>query len=199
MITQLPKKDSFTYEEVVAIVEKVEKICHAAGWFDGEGCIKSRLNPSGGIALAASISNTYYRGLTNYQEMFGGGICTWKVPEGHKPIWQWQVTGDGLVKFLDTITPYLDDKQSQAEYAVGVLKHQSSRKRKRLTPQDKETYKRYNEELRAMKQDLSRLGRNPAPHGFDEPELTISAQGDELRGTLSDKNSGLMLTWNTGL
>jgi hypothetical protein len=176
-------------------------LSHSAGWFDGEGCISSSVRKGGNLAIVASISNTYYRGLEHFKKTFGGQIVEMKTQkEEHKKCWQWRLQKfEDILNFLERVTPYLQDKQSQGEYALGVLKHLQKRLGKRITPEDRATFIRYNNELRAMKRDADRLSRSSVPHGFDQPELTVGTTRDELGWALCDKDGRLMFAWNSNL
>lgn len=160
---------------------------HSGGWFDGEGYVGCQILTNGGIGVQSRIGNTYLRGLESFREMFGGVVKKDQKREGHKQTWRWVATGDTLRSFLEEIVPYLKDKESQAVYAQGILNHINQRQRKKLTDLDKEIYHKYNNELKAMKHDESRLSRSTLDR-LDEPELTFRTEGNELEITLGHQS-----------
>jgi hypothetical protein len=97
---------------------------YAAGFFDGEGCISvSRYVPPNWdrpvYLLEASVTHTYRPVVEMLAMHWGGNISPYKrrMPH-HKDRWHWKLHGDGLVRFLQDIQPFLIEKAPQVEMAL---------------------------------------------------------------------------------
>ena len=95
------------------------KIAYIAGFFDGEGCVRIKQSNQGGNSyyVIAHITNTNQSILKEVQELFGGTI---RMQERgpNKDIYNWQITSAEAVDFLQTLVPFLKEKQAQATYAI---------------------------------------------------------------------------------
>lgn len=95
------------------------KIAYIAGFFDGEGCVRIKQSNQHGNSyyVIAHITNTNRAILKEVQELFGGTI---RMQERgpNKDVYNWQITSAEAVDFLQTLAPFLKEKQTQATYAI---------------------------------------------------------------------------------
>lgn len=120
------------------------KIAYIAGFFDGEGCIRIKQANQRGNSyyVIAHLTNTYLPVLQQVQDLFGGPIR--KQEEGrNKAIYNWQLTSSEAVDFLKTITPFLQEKSTQALLAIKF--HDQKDK---LTAEEKASWARVMSEMK---------------------------------------------------
>lgn len=106
----------------------IADVCYAAGFIDGEGCI--RINKNGSIEL--TIINTGLPSLLKIKDLFGGDVSQRKQ-KVNKEQYQYRLYGEGAVNALSLLVPFLIEKQSQALLAIEWWD-----KRKELQPIRKE-------------------------------------------------------------
>jgi len=130
---------------------------YIAGLFDGEGSIhieKNLAKPGSKIwrrgyrnncyRLVVAIVNRNLRVLRMLKEEFGGTIMIHKSGFSKKslPAYQWRITDNRALKFLETIKPYVIIKEPQVKLGITFQKHKNSWKEQR-------TYQLSAEELNA--------------------------------------------------
>ena len=91
---------------------------YAAGIFDGEGCIHITRNNRGSYALIVTVGNNNEWLVKWLQFAFGGYIGTHVSTLSRRPCFQWQLSANKAVEFLQAIMPYLRIKKPQAELAI---------------------------------------------------------------------------------
>lgn len=185
---ELLTKEWYSKKEVEEFIERAK----IAGYFDGEGCVclqTTRKNPAY-YQLVIQLSNTFLPKLQKLQSTYGGGISDIHSKlENRLPAQLWRVHSDNALAFLESIFPFSEDKHSQIEIGIGVLQYMQKKGRKRLTDYDRNYLAWAHEQLKLQKKDTSRLAGTPRFDGFDQPELTIRAEGDELEIAFSDQLS----------
>ncbi len=95
-----------------------------AGFFDGEGSIwinkrkprRSTRGVSPVYMLSVSVTNTMYSGVECFRTYFGGYIRL--VRTKHRPIYRGEAQTKHAMRFLQTLLPYFQVKQKQAELAI---------------------------------------------------------------------------------
>lgn len=95
------------------------RIAYIAGFFDGEGCVRIKEANQGGNSfyVIAHITNSNRGTLERIQDFFGGAIREQeKTP--NKTIYNWCITSAEAVDFLKTLSPFLDEKKTQALLAI---------------------------------------------------------------------------------
>ncbi len=109
-------------------------IAYIAGIVDGEGCIGLNLNKSGtgsSYRIKVSVGNTNEWICQWLKLSFGGCVsCSSRIGSNNKPLWQWIVSCNMALNFLELIYPYLKLKKPQAEIAI---RFQKLRRRHHLT------------------------------------------------------------------
>lgn len=95
------------------------KIAYIAGFFDGEGCVRIKEANQGGNSfyVIAHLTNSYRPVLDEVQELFGGALRK-QERTPNKTIYNWCLSSAEAVDFLKTISPFLKEKKSQAEFAI---------------------------------------------------------------------------------
>lgn len=107
--------------------QELQKIIWAAGFIDGEGCIRinsytSRKSTLYNIVL--KVSQKKKEPLEILVSLFGGKIGKY----GQRNIYQWQVTNKMANEALKSLLPYLILKKEQAELALSFQERRISRK-----------------------------------------------------------------------
>lgn len=138
------------------------KIAYIAGFFDGEGCVRIKEANQGGNSfyIIAHITNTNQKILLSIQNLFGGAIRMQERGK-NKTVYSWSITSSEAVDFLQTLSPFLEEKLEQALLAVKFHKEKSS-----LKLEEKQSWARVMSEMK--KQDLF-------------PTLTIYENSDLLK------------------
>ena len=105
------------------ICPSVADLAYAAGFFDGEGCVRISKRKRGKNQLEytelISIGNTDHDTLEWFAMMFGGKV-------GHerkgvnKPIKYWKLTNAMAVNFLQQVRPWLRTKAAQADVVISA-------------------------------------------------------------------------------
>lgn len=101
---------------------EINNIIWAAGFFDGEGCIKvQRQKVSYGYKLAhrlvIHISQKIKTPLVVFNRLFGGNI--YKRLDGY----EWCVSGKKAIEALSKLEPYLVLKKDECEVALDCSKY----------------------------------------------------------------------------
>mgnify|MGYP001567341804 CR=1 FL=1 len=99
-----------------------EQLAYAAGFFDGEGCIRIQTHSRRCRTMMLSVTAcqvTEYP-LGNFVQWFGGTVkLRWlKYREGRRPLHTWQVSSLQAEHFLRQVLPYLIAKRTEAELAL---------------------------------------------------------------------------------
>lgn len=91
---------------------------YAAGYFDGEGCI--RVTYSTGYGIHVFITNTYRPYLEELQKYFGGKVTLRNHSnEKHRTQFQWRISNKiEALFFLKAICPFVKEKYKQV--ALGI-------------------------------------------------------------------------------
>jgi len=111
---------------------RVLDIRYIAGITDGEGCITIVKRSIAGVNGArfipvVVISMTDKAAVRQIHRRFGGTLYLKKANKpGHKPAWQWRITGHNLLNFLKAVSPYLLVKGTQAKLAMKLAKIQAA-------------------------------------------------------------------------
>jgi len=115
-------------------------ICYAAGFFDGEGCIridrliipKSEKRPSGYMRyqLKVSLSQANPAPLFLFKEKFGGSLCSdsyaKNVRTNSRIRNQWVAWSRFAYDFLVTVRPHLIVKAEEADLAISLFDEMDS-------------------------------------------------------------------------
>lgn len=98
----------------------------AAGFFDGEGCVRTTASAGKARATMArcTIINTDPRPVTKFHEMFGG--CVYVRENALRLNWrrayEWTIQGAELDAFVRQILPFAVTKREQLELLVEFRK-----------------------------------------------------------------------------
>lgn len=98
-------------------------IAYAAGFIDGDGCIRLKMKPCGTYDVRVQVTSTDWPIIVWLQLRWGGGqyrkvgSCRSDNPRW-KPMHAWHIVGQPAVDFLVAILPYLILKKPQATLAI---------------------------------------------------------------------------------
>jgi len=134
---------------------------YVAGFFDGEGCVYSQLQWIQGkyekyprISVQVTIAQTDLNILKLIEKWFGGKTKIHMLNRTTKTCYQWRVVGKiEVMRFLNTIRPYVVVKKEQVELALefcDTLRDENLG----CVPLSKKTHairKRIHDELRRLK------------------------------------------------
>jgi len=109
---------------------KKTDLAYIAGIFDGEGCITFQKSKSHPQSVFVELTNTNEWIVRQFYFWFGGSFRNWQSQPHWKVTWRWVAQGEGGVKFLELILPYLKLKRPQAELAI---QFQNQKRAKTLT------------------------------------------------------------------
>lgn len=87
---------------------------YLAGYIDGEGCFQFRRT------LEISITSIYPYTLKVFQVAYGGAINHRKGDVNRRTSYQWRIYGQGAMKVLEDVLPYLREKKVQALLCVAI-------------------------------------------------------------------------------
>lgn len=94
---------------------------YVAGFFDGEGSVGLYKNGNGKYYLRSQLAqnvNCFSKQLfSELKAAFGGNVSVQTTTHGEK--FNWQLSGDKLIKFLRELRPHLRFKHEQVD--VGLL------------------------------------------------------------------------------
>jgi len=100
-----------------------EKVAYAAGFFDGEGCVRisayKMRNGSTNYLLKVTVKQTNRAPLLFLQEMFGGFITEERRSSTVKRCWVWNIAYGKCAEFLEKVLPALQVKFVEA--AIGLF------------------------------------------------------------------------------
>jgi LAGLIDADG-like domain len=143
-------------------------IAYIAGFFDGEGCVRLKQSNQNehSYYVIAHITNSNRAILEQVQDLFGGTI---RMQEHavNKTIYNWQITSAEAVDFLQTLSPFLQDKLEQALLAIKYHAQKGE-----LTPAERASYVRIISEMK--KQD-----RFPAPEFIGKYPESFTSEEQE--------------------
>lgn len=90
----------------------------AAGFFDGEGCIRcERRKSNGAFYMSITATQAVLEPLQKLIDMFGGDL-QYQKREGKEHIISWRAHGGTAESALRSMLPYLTVKRTQAELAI---------------------------------------------------------------------------------
>lgn len=95
-------------------------IAYAAGFFDGEGCVRIHNK-----TLCCKIAGAFRPGLLDlFIPKWGGKISKPFCPKNplHKQSITWDIYGTAAMKFLEDIRPYCIEKKEQIDLAIRYQK-----------------------------------------------------------------------------
>lgn len=89
---------------------------YAAGFFDGEGCVRLTATTECVGGIHVFITNTYKPILDTFATQFGGTVSLrTESNDRHKTIYQWRIASKkGARVFLEAVLPHLVEKREQA-------------------------------------------------------------------------------------
>lgn len=90
---------------------------YAAGYFDGEGCIRVTSNKKdNGFGIHVFVTNTYKPFLDELSHHYGGRVSLRnKSNDRHRTQFHWRLSNrKDALRFLLDVTPYLREKYQQA-------------------------------------------------------------------------------------
>lgn len=123
---------------------------YAAGFIDGEGCIRASRNIR---VIVAGCFNP--RILLLLQEQYGGNLCPYRAKKPKcRSGWRWEVTGKKAAKLLSDVLPHLIDKREQAEIALrydGLRRAINCRGGKGHSAENKQQFSEMENRLRDLK------------------------------------------------
>lgn len=103
-----------------------EKDIYAAGLMDGEGTIAlTALHRNTRRAPVVSFASTSFELITFFRETYGGTIIAKKVYSSkHTPSWEWRLTYNKALAFIERISPFLlhREKRHRADMLVSEYK-----------------------------------------------------------------------------
>lgn len=136
-------------------MNKEIKLAYIAGLFDGEGTVTLSYNNKKDIYRAAtvSMSSTSIELLELLVEEFGGSIVKQKVyKEHHKQSWSWRLQRRNAISFLDSILPYMMEKEKIRRASLLCNEYI------KVTPRNG----RYSKELKAAKLEFEKNFFHPS-------------------------------------
>ncbi len=106
---------------------------YLAGFFDGEGCIGLRGNPSSikyvTYSLVLCIPQLVSRNSTELfrvlKKRFGGRLYKRSWAKRRRPCYQYMIFGEDAVLFLQRLRPHLVFKAAQADVAIQWFQNRS--------------------------------------------------------------------------
>lgn len=101
------------------------ELAWAAGFFDGEGCVRASASSGKKRAYTArcSISNTDPRPVNKFHELFGGVVSVRESKIlGQRRSFEWVIQGTELDDFINQILPYSITKREQLELLLSFRK-----------------------------------------------------------------------------
>lgn len=134
---------------------------YAAGFFDGEGCIRVTLQGNNNAAgIHVFITNTCKQILEEFQRKYGGSLrLRSQETEKHKDCYQWRISNKREAKkFLIDILPFLYEKKPQVLLGIDYCNLQVL-KANRYSSNYSETLKFREERVRIAKQLKELKGR----------------------------------------
>ena len=94
-------------------------LAYAAGIFDGEGSVSFQKSKSHKQSVFAQVTNTNEWICQQFKFWFGGSVGRYDVKPGQwKVCWRWRGHGEGAVRCLELLLPYLRLKRPQAELTI---------------------------------------------------------------------------------
>lgn len=95
------------------------EIAWAAGFFDGEGCVKAYQEPEGHFNLRLTVAGTDVRPLMRLQANFGGGVVREsRQTSSRNAIWGWSIHGAESERFAKLILDHTSVKYEQLELFI---------------------------------------------------------------------------------
>lgn len=96
-----------------------EMWAYAAGYVDGEGCIRIDINK---YTLRVEISSCYPGSLKWISETFGGSMAVKTESNGpHRRQYRWSLNGQKSKTLLEGLLPYSMEKKAQIKLALQFL------------------------------------------------------------------------------
>ena len=135
---------------------------HAAGFFDGEGCVCLTISKSGTAQLWASVANTNRDILDYFCAVFGGRVHS-KISKNKKckDAFVWKLSTTEAVPFLKKIKPWIIIKREQIALAEHFFDIRNTSNR--------EASEHYHEYVLKLKYKMNWLNRkgNRSPQDID--------------------------------
>lgn len=96
-------------------------LAHAAGFFDGEGCISLAISKTGTAHIRTSVANTNKEVIEYLQTQFGGRFFNRpnKKQSKCKDSFTWVLYGKDCIRFLKLIKPWIIIKREQ----ISLVEH----------------------------------------------------------------------------
>jgi len=97
----------------------------AAGFFEGEGCVSTKLNAPRAdgfqtMYLRLSVSQTEPVQVKKLQEMFGGAVSFRESDRGHRDVWTWVVQNDAALDAMEWMAPYFIGETKWDAYMAAI-------------------------------------------------------------------------------
>ncbi len=94
-------------------MEARDKDIYAAGMVDGEGTITlTHLHANTWRAPVVSVSSSSYKLISFFRTAYGGSVITKKVyADHHSPSWEWRLTHNAALRFLERVSPFLQHEE----------------------------------------------------------------------------------------
>ena len=88
------------------------ELAWAAGFFDGEGCVRIKQASQRGNSfyVIAHITNSNRAILEQVQDLFGGTVRP-QEKSVNKTVWSYYITSSEAIDFLKTLSPFLQEKK----------------------------------------------------------------------------------------
>lgn len=108
--------------------EKQLEYAWAAGFVDGEGCIRVRTD----YTLVLQVRQCNIEPINKFTVIFGMGKVHGSIPENprHKPYWNWMCINQQAKDVLQIMLPYMVVKRQQALLAIHYAQLPSRRELK---------------------------------------------------------------------
>lgn len=126
------------------------EIAYLAGFFDGEGCIRIKESNQGGNSfhIIAHVTNSNYRTLTRFQDLFGGQIRK-QERTPNKTIFNFYITSSEACDMLKVLTPFMEEKLAQAGLAIKFHENKED-----MTREEKLSYDRVMREMKKYQPEI---------------------------------------------
>jgi hypothetical protein len=113
---------------------RLSDLAYAAGFVDGEGCIRYHMVGNGGTPQIIVV-NTCHTPILWLRDLFGGAFQVQHAGNAiHRTSYKWVAYGPRAIKALRLLLPHLREKAEQAEL---VLKMPDMSVRRRVTAYNK--------------------------------------------------------------
>lgn len=136
-----------------------EKCAYAAGFFDGEGCVRIHLQQNGSTMLQVMVANTNVTILIELQKIWGSVIRNRKPlgKQALKPMYEWRLRSGEMEEFLVDVVDRTVVKRNQIEAALKYLEYKKVNVKRKigryLTDEGRTTEREFGLLIKQQKRD----------------------------------------------